>query len=135
MTRSAPARASARPKYWPSPRLVPVTMATLPLRSNAFSLIFILVLVPLHASRLTHYASCITFHASRQENDLEQPRFLPIQPVEPGRSLGQRRGGADQRSRPQCAARQHVQAGGILPLRGAGAVDGQLARHRGLKRE
>src|SRR5664279_5795786 len=99
MTRSAPARASARPKYWPSPRLVPVTMATLPLRSNAFSLIFVFVLVPLHASR-------ITFHASRKENDLKQPRFLPIQPVEPDRSLGQRRGGADQRSRPQCAAHQ-----------------------------
>ena len=36
MIRSAPARASARPKYCPSPRLAPVTSATLPVRSKKF---------------------------------------------------------------------------------------------------
>ena len=32
--RSAPALASARAKYWPRPRLAPVTRATWPVRSN-----------------------------------------------------------------------------------------------------
>ena len=63
ITRSAPARASARPKYWPSPRLVPVTMATLPVRSNGFSLMLILVLAP--ASRFTFHASRFTLHVPR----------------------------------------------------------------------
>ena len=35
ITRSAPARASARAKVCPSPRLAPVTMATFPVRSKA----------------------------------------------------------------------------------------------------
>src|SRR5258707_14325807 len=36
-TRSAPAFASARAKYWPRPRLAPVTMATRPVRSKRLS--------------------------------------------------------------------------------------------------
>ena len=38
-TRSAPARASARPNVCPSPRLAPVTTATCPVRSNSPALI------------------------------------------------------------------------------------------------
>src|SRR5205814_10467661 len=34
MTRSAPAFARARAKFWPRPRLAPVTMATRPVRSK-----------------------------------------------------------------------------------------------------
>src|SRR5512135_3301129 len=72
ITRSAPARASARPKYCPSPRLVPVTMATLPVRSNVLSLIF-----------LSSFLHVITLHPSRPQHHLQQPRLLAIEPVKP----------------------------------------------------
>src|SRR3954462_3800892 len=62
MIRSAPARARARPKYCPRPRLAPVTRATRPDRSKKFFTMGLPV---------------------RLEEDLHQAGLLAVQPLEP----------------------------------------------------
>src|SRR5208337_272850 len=105
MTRSAPARAKARPKYWPSPRLAPVTSATLPARSKRFVLI-----------TAAQYSDA---RPGRQHN-FEQTRLIAVEPVKPGRSFLERGMRAEQRGDPYRPARNHLQASRVLAARGAG---------------
>lgn len=69
MAISAPARARARAKYCPRPRLVPVTSATRPDKSNRGS---------------------IMVESLRLKYDLQQSRFASVEATEPRRPLVER---------------------------------------------
>src|SRR4051794_38249346 len=110
-TRSAPARASARAKLRPSPRLAPVTIATRPDRSNGVSGI-----------------------AGLQDH-LHQVLAPAMQPIEPLRPLLERRDRADERRHVDVAALHQSDRGRVLALRGAGSEERQLASDDILERQ
>ena len=110
MTRSAPARARARPMYWPRPRLAPVTRATRPVRSK----------------RLVH---------SRLQYHLHQIRFVIVEAVEPGGAFGKRRDGGDERGDFDDALRHQVDALRVFAVGGAGALEADLAGDDVLQRD
>src|SRR5438045_9740351 len=115
MMRSAPARASAREKYCPRPRLAPVTRATRPDRSKKF---------------FTMLRSLTV----RLEQDLHQPRLLLVEAIEPARSLLEGRGGGDEAIDVDLARGDEVQALRVRAARGARALQADLGGPHRLQR-
>src|SRR6185436_21060132 len=97
MMRSAPARARAREKYCPRPRLAPVTRATRPDRSKKF---FTMVA-----------AASLTVGL---EQDLHQPRLLLVETIEPAGSLLEGRRGRDEAIDVDLARGDELEALGVL---------------------
>src|SRR4051812_16748465 len=114
MIRSAPARARARPKYCPRPRLAPVTRATRPDRSKKFFTMGLPV---------------------RLEEDLHQAGLLAVQPLEPAGPILQGGLGRDEAVDVDLARGDELEAFGVLAAGGARSLEPDLPGHHLLQRQ
>src|SRR5437588_8399665 len=71
----------------------------------------------------------------RSQNYFHQIRFVPVQALEPGWALFQRRHGADQRLYLNGARGHQFNRSRVLAIRCAGALNADLAGNHGLKRK
>lgn len=112
MAISAPALARARAKYCPRPRLVPVTSATRPDKSNRGS---------------------IMEESLRLKYDLQQSRFASVEATEPRRPLVERSHCGKKWFNADRTARDERDARRILAGRRARPLQANLTRHNGLE--